>query len=112
MERTLAAVLLAGVLTSAVLLAAGLGLLWLSPPAAAGRPADLAAVLDLGATGPTGSWSLRILSLGVLVLLATPLLRLLSATILFARERDWLYVAVGAAVLAIVTGAMVFEAGL
>lgn len=40
-----------------------------------------------------------IMQLGVVVLLATPVLRVLFAAILFGRERDWLYVVISLIVL-------------
>lgn len=48
-------------------------------------------------TGSGGS----IIALGLLVLVATPIARVIFAIIGFARERDWLYTAVSVIVLAI-----------
>jgi uncharacterized membrane protein len=39
--------------------------------------------------------------LGVLLLIATPIARVVFAVVSFAMERDWLYVAISAVVLAI-----------
>ena len=53
--------------------------------------------------------ALTILKIGVLVMLATPVVRILVAGILFALEKDWRYVAVSAGVLAIVLLGAVFQ---
>lgn len=44
---------------------------------------------------------LSIIQLGIIILLSTPILRVLSCLILFAAERDMLYVTISAIVLAI-----------
>jgi uncharacterized membrane protein len=51
--------------------------------------------------------SISIIQLGVLLLIATPISRVLISVIGFARERDWLYVACSLLVLALLTYGLV-----
>ncbi|MCI0354994.1 MAG: DUF1634 domain-containing protein [Acidobacteria bacterium] len=48
----------------------------------------------------------------VIVLLATPVMRIVVSLVSFAREREWKYVLISAGVLAIVVGASLLGAGL
>ena len=98
-------VLLAGVSTAATLIAIGLAgsfiVGWRG--SLSGRPhADvpIASFLDMG----EGLWALRpqaIAQLGLLILVATPIVRVLASLVGFALEGDRLYVAITAVVLAI-----------
>jgi len=45
--------------------------------------------------------SISVIQLGVLLLIATPIARVLFSVIGFARERDWMYVAFSTLVLAL-----------
>ena len=77
LERTIGIVLRAGVVTSSVLLGIGLALSW----------------LGAGATSRT------LLQAGVLVLLSTPVARVLVSTVEYIHERDWAFVTLTAIVL-------------
>jgi uncharacterized membrane protein len=101
----ISAVLTIGVVTSAALVAVGLvtGLLfgWSASLIGSGptsaAPSDFSALPEnLRALRPMG-----IAQLGLVVLLATPVLRVVASVIGFALEGDRLYVAVSAGVLAI-----------
>lgn len=48
-----------------------------------------------------------VIALGVLLLIATPIARVLFAVVSFALERDWLYVAISAVVLVILVFGLV-----
>jgi uncharacterized membrane protein len=54
---------------------------------------------------------LAVLALGLLVLLLTPVARVLVSILAFARERDWLYVAITALVLLILLVSFLLGAG-
>ena len=71
LELGLGRLLQAGVLTSAACLAVGL-IGWM-------------------AAGP-GAWSNGALTLGLLVLMATPILRVLVSLVVYVRMRDWFFV--------------------
>jgi uncharacterized membrane protein len=53
--------------------------------------------LTLWAAGP-GVWSRRLLETGLLVLMATPAVRVLVSLVEYWRERDWLFVAAAIAI--------------
>ena len=96
-ERTVNRVLAAGIAITVALLAAGLVLSVAAGeplPSRIVAPADLPALLlDLDPAA--------YLSLGLLVLIATPFVRVAGSVVAFARERDRRYVLVTAAVLAV-----------
>lgn len=71
LELGLGRLLQAGVLTSAACLAAGL-VGWM-------------------ATGP-GAWANGALTVGLMVLMATPILRVLVSLVAYVRMRDWFFV--------------------
>src|ERR1700676_2182147 len=99
-DTLLGNVLRTGVLISAAVVAWG-GVVYLSDDAVSkpdyhvfrGAPADLRSVSGIiseaKAHGGRG-----LIQLGVLVLIATPIARVVFSVIGFARERDWLYVGV------------------
>jgi uncharacterized membrane protein len=104
-RNAISLVLTIGVIVSAFLMGVGLiGALavgWETPLlGSAVRPASATAFTaiadNLVAVRPIG-----FAQLGLLVLLATPVVRVIAALVGFARERDRLYVAVSAIVLAI-----------
>ncbi|MDA4121705.1 MAG: DUF1634 domain-containing protein [Thaumarchaeota archaeon] len=99
-----------GVLTSAVLLVAGLSLFLAERPA--GLPASISQListnygrptLDLGQifSGAVHGQPIFVIQLGLVVLLATPIARVLASVLIFAVERDKIYVAITLVVLAI-----------
>ncbi len=88
-------VLIAGLFVSALLMLVGLGMdLWLHHTLPATVAPPLEAIRRAASLRPSG-----FLSLGLLVLILTPLLRVVGSLIVFARERDGRYVAVTALVL-------------
>ncbi|HEX9067673.1 MAG TPA: DUF1634 domain-containing protein [Ktedonobacterales bacterium] len=104
LETLISVVLRAGVVLSGALVALG-GLLvvgreWLahSPPATE-YPHSIAAVISGVAHGD----GVAILTLGLLVLLATPIVRVALSLVGYVRERDWRYVVITAIVLSIIT---------
>jgi uncharacterized membrane protein len=64
---------------------------------------SISGVLEHLGSGSGGS----IIALGLLVLVATPIARVIFAIIGFARERDWLYTVVSLIVLAVLTFSLV-----
>jgi uncharacterized membrane protein len=85
LERILGAVLRTGALASTVLLAAGLAL-------ALGRPA--------ATLGPL------LTAAGLVILMATPVARVIASVIGYATERDWTFCALTATVLVILLGSL------
>lgn len=99
-----------GVVTSAVILLVGLSLLLAEKPA--GLPASISQListdyarptLDLGQlfSGAVNGQPISVISLGLVVLLATPIARVLASVLIFAVEKDKVYVAITLIVLAI-----------
>jgi uncharacterized membrane protein len=67
-----------------------------------GEPADLTSIR--GILDEAGQLSGRgLIQLGLLLLVATPIARVVFSVIGFARQRDWLYVAITIVVLAFLT---------
>jgi len=96
-ERMVSRVLTVGIAVSVALMAVGLVLgVW----DAEGLPAHVVPLVDL----PAALGSLdpaAYLSLGIIVLIATPFVRVAGSTIAFAREHDRRYVLITAVVLAV-----------
>jgi uncharacterized membrane protein len=96
-ERMVRRVLLTGIALAVALLAAGVVL---SVVDAQGLPSGVVPVVDLpaqlAALDPAAY-----LSLGLIVLIATPFVRVAGSLVAFARERDRRYVLVTAVVLAV-----------
>lgn len=111
LPRTLARLLRWGVLTAAgVVLAGGVGRLLNgggSPEVQTfhGEPAKYRAVAGILDATMSGDWNAMI-QLGVLLLIATPVARVLLSLISFARERDRTYVVLTALVLGILLFAL------
>jgi len=108
LNDTIGKILRYGIVLSSAVLAAGLVLLLLAPPA--GAPATLQGTIAANFGGPTlspSTWlagfvhgsAISILQLGTLTLLATPIVRVGASVLLFLRERDMLYVGVTLLVL-------------
>jgi uncharacterized membrane protein len=96
-ERTIHLVLLAGIAVSVVLMAAGLALGLLK---GAGMPRGVVPLADL----PRAARALSpaaFLSLGLIVLIATPFVRVAGSLVAFARDGDRRYVLITAVVLAV-----------
>jgi uncharacterized membrane protein len=67
-----------------------------------GEPADLRTLP--GILADARAWSGRgLIQLGLLVLIATPIARVVFSIVGFVRQRDWLYVGITAIVLALLT---------
>jgi uncharacterized membrane protein len=108
-DTLLAYVLLAGVLAAAVLVFSG-GVIYLYTHWRAtavydvfrGQPPELRSVAGAfrSARALTGE---GLIELGLLLLIATPIARVALSVILFALQRDWLYVGVTLLVLALLT---------
>jgi len=103
----LAHVLRAGVLVSAVVVVIGAGLYlarhgWdvLDDHVFHGEPAELRSVRAIVGQALRGHAE-SIIQLGLLLLIATPVARVVASAVGFARARDWLYVGMTAAVLAL-----------
>lgn len=86
MERGAARLLLGGVVAAFACLAAGVGL-WLAGAAA-------------------GDW---LLDAGLIILMATPALRVFLSALEFAAARDWLFTAAAAAVLAVLAASILYS---
>jgi len=87
LERTIGRVLLTGAVASAVLLAAGLAWKFAAPASP---------VSDL------------LLSAGLIVLMATPVARVVVSVVEFAMARDWLFTAITSAVLVVLLGSLLY----
>ena len=104
LERGLSLVLIVGVIASAALIAAGFAASF-----AAGWTGSLldATVSGSGATTDFSDLVARLLALqplaitqlGLLALVATPVVRVAASILAFAAQRDWLYVAISTVVL-------------
>ena len=94
-ERTVNRVLLVGVAVGVALMAAGLVL---GVVAGEGIPAGVVPLADL-ASGLASLEAGAYLSLGIIVMIATPFVRVAGSIVAFARERDRRYVLVTAVVL-------------
>jgi uncharacterized membrane protein len=71
-----------------------------------GEPAELRSVAQVVAGAFHGS-APAVIQMGILLLIATPVLRVLFVGIGFAMERDWLYVAVAGVVLTVLLAGLV-----
>lgn len=109
LNETIGKVLRYGVVLSSVVVTVGLVLMLSAPPP--GAPTSLEGMLQSRFGLPTLSPSLllrgiasgnsvSILELGTLILLATPLARVVTSVVLFLRVRDGLYVRITLLVLA------------
>ncbi len=75
----------------------------------AGEPADLRSVGGLFRLLLAGD-PVALIELGVLLLIATPIARVVFAVVGFALERDRLYVAISMIVLAVLMGSLLYSA--
>jgi len=99
LSRTISRVLLVGLLVSVVLLLLGVLLTLVRPEVALSREASLKDMMrSITALEPTGFFEL-----GLLVLLATPIARVVALLVSFARRRAWLFVSFTAIVLVALT---------
>lgn len=98
-RQALAAVLRYGAMSSTLIMALGLGLMFLEGPAA---PLDRGLRPELTFQSLIRFDSGAITVLGILLLLLTPILRIAAAVVTFALERDYQYVLISLGVLAVV----------
>ena len=111
-DAQLARVLRAGVMLSAAIVAIGAVIFLVRHGAERplysvfrGEPADLRTIR--GIVADARHWSGRAwIQLGLLVLIGTPIARVVFSVFGFIRERDWLYVAVTSVVLALLLFAL------
>jgi uncharacterized membrane protein len=94
LERTVSATLRAGVLLAAVIAGIG-GVAYLA--AHGSEPASFGAPPAMRPLSPTE----QILALGILVMIATPVIRVALLVIAFARQRDVVFTGLSAFVLAV-----------
>lgn len=95
-RQVVGTVLAVGVYGSVLLMLAGAVVAAVSTSSAP-LPRTLAEVVR----GVASGHGLALMQLGVVLLIATPVLRVLASALCFARERDWVYVAVTTGVLAL-----------
>lgn len=102
-EVVISAVLRGGVLLSAAIIAAGVALFYFRSAQSANGLADrpFPHSLALVVSGLLQGNPIAIIALGLLLLLATPVVRVAVSIFAFALERDWRYVAITTLVLAI-----------
>ncbi len=106
-DALLAAVLRAGVVVSALVVIVG-GAVFLARHGTErpsyhvfrGEPGDLRSVAGIGVSAVRGGGR-GLVQLGLLLLIATPIARVVFSVAGFIRERDWLYVVVTLIVLAL-----------
>ncbi|HWK10450.1 MAG TPA: DUF1634 domain-containing protein [Vicinamibacterales bacterium] len=104
-EELLGRVLRAGVVLAAVVVSAG-GALYLFRHAGEvpaygvfrGEPGDLRSIAGIVSDARTLS-ARGVIQLGLLLLIATPIARVIFALIGFARQKNWMYVGISAIVL-------------
>jgi len=105
-------VLMGGVVTSAALLVVGLATAALVgwEGSLTGAPPPTAPVYTLSGllAGLAALQPVAIAQLGLFVLVLTPIARVIASLVLFAEERDQLYVLVSLGVLAILLASLVF----
>ena len=108
-ERWISWTLRLGVWGSAALMIAGLVLVWISSdsvvfPAENPRPIEILHALLAGSLDPA-----IFMFAGLLLLMLTPFLRVLTAAVGFAAERDKTYVIVALVVFAMLLGELVYS---
>jgi uncharacterized membrane protein len=115
LNEDIAKILRYGVVLSSVVVASGLALLLLAPPA--GAPGTLQETLASNFGTPTlsvsaliasiaGGSAVGVLQVGLLILIATPITRVAASVLLFLKERDMLYVGVTILVLVMLVFAL------
>ncbi|GAB4246263.1 MAG: hypothetical protein Kow00129_06550 [Thermoleophilia bacterium] len=107
----LSRVLAGGVILAVATIAAGLLLLVVRAPEAAGPGAfeypNAAYRLDLGRVleGAAGGEAVPVLELGLLVLVLTPVARVAAAAVVFARSREWVFTVIAVIILLVTAAA-------
>jgi len=108
-ERWTGRVLRAGVLGSAFVLCIGICMALLRPR----DPAGIASSMDLASLAArlaSGSLDARtILFIGLVILMVTPIVRVVTAVAGFAAERDWRFVIVSGLVFILLAGEIIYS---
>lgn len=104
LNRYVRLVLLAGMWVSVALIVLGLVMYAFLPHGPEVTLGPIEAIQAALAGDPVG-----VLDLGIMLLIATPLLRVITALLIFARGREWKFVAVSAIVLLVISIAIVFH---
>ena len=108
LNEEIARILRYGVALSSLVVASGLALVLLSPPAGTPRTLQGALAANFGTPtlslsalvgGIAGGSAVGVLQLGLLILIATPITRVAASVLFFLKERDMLYVGVTILVL-------------
>lgn len=115
-DKRIGILLRVGVLLSAAVIALG-GLIYLSQSGTAivsyhhfvGAPDGLRFVPQIVREALRGN-GLAVIQFGILLLIATPVARVVFSVIAFALERDWLYVAISCIVLAVLIYSLIGHA--
>jgi uncharacterized membrane protein len=113
-ELIISHVLRGGVLLSATIILAGVVLFYARTLAAGGRSTDVSAfphTLPSVGQGLAHADPLAMIVLGLLVLLATPVVRVAVSIVAFLLERDWRYVVITSLVLLILLLSFVLGKG-
>ena|SRR2546427_1815098 len=111
MEGVLSLVLLVGVLTSFVLILVGFVLSYVGTGSPLTHPIISRNFLQFAvqeiSLAAGGKWEARtFVTLGLLTLMLTPYVRVLSSAVLFARRRDFKYTAITLFVLGVLTASL------
>ena len=104
-ERAISLILRAGSFGSAALMLLGILLGFLRPLANLQPGAPLIPLRALAGELTRGN-PLAVMQVGVLLLLVTPPVRIVTAAVAFLRERDYLYTLISLAVLAIIVASL------
>lgn len=112
MERALSRLLTIGTTASAVVLLGGMAMHLASPRVVEARsygefvPTDLNSLATLWPRLMQGE-AAAVMQMGVVLLVLTPVARVAATLATFATRRDWLYVAISAAVLGVLVAGLV-----
>jgi len=99
LDRVLHWVLLIGVMASIIVMVLGLFLLALNPAEAIHRTGGIPQTID----GALHGNPIAVMTVGILLLMATPALRVVTCVLGFLAERDWVYASVALAVALVLT---------
>ena len=114
-ERLMSRILRIGVLVSSLLMVAGLFFASLQPSAAAipDRNPTLGELLRQLISGQvgisSGSFPVTLMFFGLIVLMLTPFLRVLTTLAIFRAEHDWKFVGIAALVFLLLTGQVIYS---
>jgi uncharacterized membrane protein len=117
MKEAIGIILRVGVVAAAALVAAG-GIAYLVGHGGGaplyrvfhGAPAELTSIRGI-VRGAAGLRALFVVQLGLIVLMATPVARVIACGVAFAWERDWKYVAVSMVVLGLLLVSLIAYGG-